>query len=727
MKADISRDTFRKKKHYRKVNMQQGRVQVDSDWNEQVDIEVHHEKASLRDLMGGSGAPAENPGFGITATNRGYKIGKGRYYVDGILCENEESIEGFDQPDLPPNIRIDYPTGPSVYSFPMESGEYLAYLHVWQQHLTALDDPNIRESALGGADTGTRTKNVWQVQLIKIQDGGFIRLNETIVATARIDAQQPDETSSDLEPVLVPIQNGQDPGREISIEFMNARQQGVFGIIEIKDPSANKSSAAKDIIAFEMGVESQDVVVKTKAEENDNNTGMFYAELTVKDGLVLVGGKVLGRVEYGAMLHASYIYEILTQSRPTCLSNFSEWESLVRPSDGSLKARAQPEQQSDQPCIMTPQAKYTNLENQLYRVEIHNGGVIGSGDNARPTFKFSRDNGVVVTSITKMESGKITVANSGKDSYLGLAPFQWVEVIDDRRDLWGIPGSMVRLDNVQENELTFTPGMVKGDPITDANFPKEFNPKVRRWDSEGVMEAHVPSENAGYLSLESGIQIRFEEGMVRNGDYWLIPARTLKRDVEWPKTTENEPTGLAPEGITHYFSRLAILRHLYTPDEPIIWDDVTDNGDSTNMLKRALIRRFLPAGTKAESVNVKKVAGTEFESIKVTADDNSLFITLNDKKPLATFAILSIGSKALYAFLVWRGDDNVLTIFPGDTELISDCRRMFPPATDLTSILYYVSGDGQQLQGRWERVLKYPLVAGVARGNKPLNGFRVHV
>ena len=35
MKGDFSRLTFDPKKHYRRVLMQQGRVQVDADWNEQ--------------------------------------------------------------------------------------------------------------------------------------------------------------------------------------------------------------------------------------------------------------------------------------------------------------------------------------------------------------------------------------------------------------------------------------------------------------------------------------------------------------------------------------------------------------------------------------------------------------------------------------------------------------------------------------------------------------------
>ena len=67
VKGDFSRSTFRKKKHYRKVNMQQGRVQVDSDWNEHNDIQIGHDRSYLQDIIGkNSGTPLnENQGFGI--------------------------------------------------------------------------------------------------------------------------------------------------------------------------------------------------------------------------------------------------------------------------------------------------------------------------------------------------------------------------------------------------------------------------------------------------------------------------------------------------------------------------------------------------------------------------------------------------------------------------------------------------------------------------------------
>jgi len=40
MKGDFSRNTFRPGSHYSGVLMQQGRVLLDSDWNEQVAISI---------------------------------------------------------------------------------------------------------------------------------------------------------------------------------------------------------------------------------------------------------------------------------------------------------------------------------------------------------------------------------------------------------------------------------------------------------------------------------------------------------------------------------------------------------------------------------------------------------------------------------------------------------------------------------------------------------------
>ena len=57
MKGDFSRNGFQPDKRYTGVRMQQGRVQLDSDWNEQVDIQRYLDLAGLRDVVGLCGGP----------------------------------------------------------------------------------------------------------------------------------------------------------------------------------------------------------------------------------------------------------------------------------------------------------------------------------------------------------------------------------------------------------------------------------------------------------------------------------------------------------------------------------------------------------------------------------------------------------------------------------------------------------------------------------------------
>jgi hypothetical protein len=57
--------------------------------------------------------------------------------------------------------------------------------------------------------------------------------------------------------------------------------------------------------------------------------------------------------------------------------------------------------------------------------------------------------------------------------------------------------------------------------------------------------------------------------------------------------------------------------------------------------------------------------------------------------------------------------------------LLEDCRRLFPPVTELTS-LFYVSGDGQEVMpGKELSELPQPLLVGVANGQQPVAGAMV--
>jgi hypothetical protein len=193
MKADLSRATFDKARRYRSVRMQQGRVQLDADFNEQQDILNHRIEIETRDSLGPVAVPIDNPGFGLTPSGTDLSISAGRLYVDGLLCENPAATTVANQPDLPDTASPVLPAGASLLPLPPvgvtaasitgvvvfnagnavapPDGTYLAYLEAWQRHLSPLDlpvdDTSMREVALGGPDTCTREKTVWQVKLLR--------------------------------------------------------------------------------------------------------------------------------------------------------------------------------------------------------------------------------------------------------------------------------------------------------------------------------------------------------------------------------------------------------------------------------------------------------------------------------------------------------------------------------------------------------------------------------
>jgi hypothetical protein len=151
MRGDFTRDTFDPRKHYSRVLLQQGRVQLDADWNEQSAMILQYLRALARDLIGAHGAPAGSTGFRIinnpaeivgadgrplsdpqrlkvltdALTNGNIVIGAGRYYVDGILIENEEPILYTEQPAYGAASLDD-----------IKVGAYLIYVDVWERLIT---------------------------------------------------------------------------------------------------------------------------------------------------------------------------------------------------------------------------------------------------------------------------------------------------------------------------------------------------------------------------------------------------------------------------------------------------------------------------------------------------------------------------------------------------------------------------------------------------------------
>jgi hypothetical protein len=417
MKGDFTRFTFRPEKHYSSVRMQQGRLQLDADWNEQVDIQNYLRETQSRDMLGAYGAPKsdnaannsfENFQIQLKDDDDDLEIAPGRIYVDGILCELEEKTTYKQQPNYPKITEIEKET------------TYLAYLDVWERHITAIDDPEIREVALTSVpDTTTRTKTIWQVKLQKIE-----------------------------------LSENESPERE-------------------------------------------KVLQKWKAALNIN------AER----------GKLAARL------------------KPT-------FES---PTSFSTNGR--------------------QLENQLYRIEIHQSGSVGTA-----TFKWSRNNGTVVSSVQDIKDNVITINSLIRDESQAFANGDWIEITNEDHELQGKPGILVRLtEQTFSNKLVFDPGtltVADDDSINLQNISPKDKFKVRRWNQK---IAAVLSTNTDWVELENeGIQVKFAEAedfSYRTGDYWLIPVRNDSQyPIEWP-TKDQQPVLKPPQGIEHHYCPLALLKY----------------------------------------------------------------------------------------------------------------------------------------------------------------------
>ncbi|MEU2030794.1 DUF6519 domain-containing protein [Nocardia amamiensis] len=241
MHGDFSRWTFDPVDGYRAVLLQQGRVLLDADWNEQTQITARHDEVRSRDVVGRFGGPLDGGGFalvdpeGAPASGTAWadlRITPGRYYVDGVLAEAAEvsSAPGHplaDQPFLPAVGEL--PGLPE----PTADGRYAVLLDVWNYHVTSDESPDLLESALGGPDTTTRSRTVWQVRLVPAEaDAGCG------VAT---DAQWADRVPPTMTAALSDLDLAADPCR-ISTAGGYRRLENQLYRVQIHDVAGDGSA-----------------------------------------------------------------------------------------------------------------------------------------------------------------------------------------------------------------------------------------------------------------------------------------------------------------------------------------------------------------------------------------------------------------------------------------------------------------------------------------------------
>jgi hypothetical protein len=429
MKGDFTRMTFDPTKHYSGVLEQQGRVQVDSDFNEMNDIHRYISRRLAADLIGRHGGPGNSFKIGTkdpsnNDTLRDFAIAPGYYYVDGVLCENDSPLLFTGQ------------SGTPLTPAALEGGKsYLAYLDVWERHLTAYEEETeekigIREVALLGPDTATRAQVVWQVKCLLIDD--------------------------------------------------------------------------------------QNAVIDSDPEKAYKKFSDF------------LGGTMLG--------------------------------------SGQLRARAMKPKTQDEPCVISPEARYRGAENQLYRVEIHRGGFAtpSTVDTQVATFKWSRENGSVIFPIVEANGAVVTLRDLGREPRFGLRPDDWVEIVDDDYVLQNRAEPLLQVKEIDRDGMRVK---LKSAPASAVGTEASKHPLLRRWDqpSDAIKVTESTGDNdASWIPVEDGVQIQFPglsgaaPATYRTGDYWLIPARAATGDVDWPGPRPN-PRPRPPHGIEHRYAPLGII------------------------------------------------------------------------------------------------------------------------------------------------------------------------
>jgi len=455
MKGDFSRIRFNPSRHYTSVLQQQGRVSLDADANEQAAIHGYIRETQTRDVIGCYGGPKGDEGFAISVQQDAILIGAGRYYVRGILCQNEQPLDYASQPFLVDPGQTDAQLLGDLRGGAVDA--VAVYLEVWQRLVTALDDVCLREPALGQADTTGRVQTVWRVVA---ESQGTSSSEQTHVTT----------------------------GAATSV----AADLGAASAASVQRSSARV-------------VEDLSRVTRGAAFVNPNPFGPGPIR----------PGPLPGPFQPGRLPEA------------TCAEMYKAVAAGDQGVPGRLSAHTN-EGSGDCSCQPTPSAGFRGLENQLYRVEVHQGG-----DETTATFKWSRENGSVVAAVTGVSGANVQVDSLGPDANLGFAPGQWVELTDDSYQFGqppNQPGELYQIQSTAPEQLsvTMSQSVVAVDPAKQA--------RLRRWDQSGAsaLSGGVPLSAGSWLDLENGIQVQFTQGQYQSGDYWVVPARTASGQIDWP-------------------------------------------------------------------------------------------------------------------------------------------------------------------------------------------------
>lgn len=195
---DVSRFLVQTRKHYTGARLQQGRVVLDSDFNEEAELRREDRRRALIDMLGPAGSPDQGfsirnrivpstsafdglfPGasipselFGETTNDapalaHPVAIRPGSIYVGGLRFDLERNVSILYQRDFlqlrPGSATSTGEEGRLPFITANTPVKYFYYLRAWEQCVSAVEDQEILEVMLRGGDTSVRVRRMRRVE-----------------------------------------------------------------------------------------------------------------------------------------------------------------------------------------------------------------------------------------------------------------------------------------------------------------------------------------------------------------------------------------------------------------------------------------------------------------------------------------------------------------------------------------------------------------------------------
>lgn len=508
MKDDITRETFGPFKHFSRVLMQQGRVQLDADWNEQVAIHHHYLRSLAADVIGPFGSPYNNDGFkpiplpGTGAAppkTADFLLSEGHVYVDGILCEIGATA-------VPATLSNSGNAATIAVSRWMPDG--VAYAP--GQYVYAASGDIAAALLITGVDPSKRSLTVSDASKLP---------NEPFFLKRAVTYQ----TQPDLAP--------------------GAPAVGSYHLY--LDVWERLITYVEDDSIREVALNGPDTAARAKI--------VWQIKLLEAEGEECISQQALR-----------------DQFQPANLARLKARAQPARTSDDPCTIAPDARYRGPQNQLYRVEvhtgggldANGTFIQ-PTFKWSRENGSVVfpirsGGGTNAVVLETLGHDDrfGLAVGDWVEVSDDAAVLAGA-------VRPLLQVQSIDRSRltvVLSGTPDAMIGKDP-SKHPLLRRWDHKQGDPAAGG---LTLGP-----DNAALVPTGDPDPDS-WLDLEDGVQVQFSNPtttVYRAGDYWLIPARVATGDVEWPSETYSIGSGrsvsdkvaLPPRGIVHHYAPLAVV------------------------------------------------------------------------------------------------------------------------------------------------------------------------